>query len=148
MTPKIPDVLADLAGLVARNAMPDVDPAERASALGLSSMLLSIAAQEWDRAAARLVEENGAVRALLAEAPAVLGEGELAGRLWDLSAGRDEDLRVSALETANAALRAALIELHAAVEALPGEAARRLDAAIWAELRTSTERRQIAGAPV
>jgi len=148
MTPKIPDVLADLAGLVARNAMPDVDPAERASALGLSSMLFSIAAQEWDRAAARLVEENGAVRALLAEAPAVLGEGELAGRLWDLSAGRDEDLRISALETSNAALRAALIELHAAVEALPGDAARRLDAAIWAELRTSTERRQIAGAPV
>ncbi|MFN3521753.1 MAG: hypothetical protein ACK4YQ_05860 [Phenylobacterium sp.] len=148
MTPKIPDVLHELAALVARNAMPDVDPADRASALGLSSMLLSIAAQEWDRAAARLVEENAMIRALLAEAPGALGEGELGERLWDLSASQEQDLRICALEASNAVLRAALIELHAALEAAPGEAARRLEAAIWEELRASTERRQVAGAPV
>lgn len=148
MTPTVPEVLAELAGLIARNAMPDVDPADRASALGLSALLLGVAAQDWDRAAARLVEENAAVRALLSDAPAALGEGELAERLWSLSAGRDEDLRVSALEAANAVLRAALIELHAAVEGRDQPAARALEAAIWAELAASTERRRLAGAPV
>jgi cation diffusion facilitator CzcD-associated flavoprotein CzcO len=148
MTPTVPDVLAELAGLIARNAMPDVDPADRASALGLSALLLGVAAQDWDRAAARLVEENAAVRALLSDAPAALGEGELAARLWSLSAGRDEDLRVSALEAANAVLRAALIELHAAVEGRDQPAARALETAIWAELVASTERRRLAGAPV
>lgn len=148
MTPKIPDVLADLAGLVIRNASPDVDPADRGSALGLSAMLLGIAAQEWDRAAARLVGENRAIRELLSEAPDALGEGALADRLRGLSTGQDEDLRISALEAANATLRAALIDFHAAVEAAEGEPARRIEAAIWAELRASTERRLIAGAPV
>lgn len=148
MTPKVSEVLAELAGLIARNALPDVDPADRASALGLSALLLGVAAQEWDRAAARLVEENTAVRALLSDAPAALGEGELAERLWALSAGRDEDLRISALEEANATLRAALIELHVAVEGRGQPVARALDAAIWAELVASTERRQLAGAPV
>lgn len=148
MTPKIPDVLADLAGLVARNAAPEADPADRASALGLSSMLLGIAAQEWDRAAARLVGENRAIRVLLGEAPEALGEGALSDRLRGLSNGHDEDLRISSLEAANATLRAALIDLHAAVEAAEGEPARRIEAAIWAELRASTERRLIAGAPV
>ncbi|WP_374574310.1 hypothetical protein [Phenylobacterium sp.] len=148
MNPTVSDVLAELSGLMMRNAAPDVAPADRASALGMSSMLLAIAAQEWDRAAARLVEENRAVRALLAEAPAALGEGELAERLWALSAGQDEDFRVSALQASNSALRAALIELQVAVEAAEGEIAERLEAAVWAELVASTERRRLEGAPV
>lgn len=148
MTPTIPDVLADLAGLVARNAAPDVDPADRASALGLSAGLLGMAAQEWDRAAARLFEENRAIRALLAEAPAALGDQPLSARLWSLSAGQDEDLRVSALEATNAALRGALVELHAVVETAEGDLAVRLNERIWAELVVSTERRLLAGQPV
>ena len=147
MTPTIPDVLIELAGLIARNAMPDVDPADRASALGLSSLLLSVAAQDWDRAAARLVEENAAIRLLLSDAPAALGGGDVAERLWTLSSGRDDDLRISALEAANAPLRAALIELQTIVEGIQTPEARGLEAAIWAELVASTERRQLAGAP-
>lgn len=140
MKPDIPAVLAEIAGLAARNAVPDVDPAERAGALGLSAALLGMAAEAWDGAAQRLVEENRALRALLA------GAGERAGRNAWLASGSDDDLRVSALSADNARLRAALIELHEAVEGDEVPEARALEARIWEELRLSTERRRMSGA--
>lgn len=140
MKPDIPAVLAELAGLVARNAVPDVDPAERAGALSLSAALLGMAAETWDGAAQRLVEENKALRALLSDA------GDRAGRNAWLSQGIDDDLRVSVLAAANARLRSALIELHAAVEGDDAPDARALETRIWEELRLSTERRQMSTA--
>ena len=140
MKPDIPAVLAELAGLVARNAVPDVDPAERAGALGLSAALLGMAAEAWDGAAQRLVEENRAIRSLLAAA------GDRAGRNAGLAEGDDGDLRISALSAGNARLRAALVDLHAEVEAESSPEARALEAAIWAELRRSTERRLASSA--
>ncbi|MDP3747327.1 MAG: hypothetical protein Q8Q88_09800 [Phenylobacterium sp.] len=126
MKPDVPAVLAETAALLVRNAAPDVPPAERAGALGLSAALLGFAAQAWDGAAHNLVQENRAIRALLGEA------------------GSDGDLRLSALSTENDRLRAALIALHIAVEGKnPAK-----EAAIWAELVASTGRRLVAGSPV
>jgi hypothetical protein len=127
MNPPVPPVLAELAGLLLKNAMPGVPEPERASDLSLSAMLLGVAAEVWDRQAAILVEENRAVRALLGET------------------GDDPDLRLSVLQAENSRLRAALIEAHAAAEAAGDEA--RADA-IWAELIASTERRRLSTAPV
>ncbi|MBW8812105.1 MAG: hypothetical protein JF588_01655 [Caulobacterales bacterium] len=127
MNPKVPPVLYELAGLLMKNAAPDVPPPERASDLSLSALLLVVAAEMWDRGAAVLVEENRALRALLGEA------------------GEDGDLRISALTVENERLRAGLIAAHAAAEAA-GDTAR--EAAIWAELVASTERRRLSMAPV
>ena len=127
MNPPVPAVLAELAGLMIRNAAPDVPPAERASDLGLSALLLGVAAEVWDRQAHILVEENRVVRALLGEA------------------GGDTDLRLSALQAENNRLRQALIDAHAAAEAT-GDTAR--EAAIWAELVAATDRRKLSTAPV
>lgn len=127
MTPEVPAVLAELAALLMKNADPAVPPAERASDLGLSAMLLGLAAEVWDGAAHNLVEENRAVRALLGEA------------------GDDADLRLSALTAENRRLREALIERHAAADAA-GDVA--TCEAIWAELIRSTERRRLSTAPV
>ncbi len=135
MTPAVPAVLAELAGLALRNADPTVHPADRASALGLSAALLGMAAEVWDGMAARLVEENRAVRALLA------GDDAYAA----LAVETDDDLRISALQASNDTLRAALIELHAAAEAR-GDTA--LTEAIWTELILSTERRRMMASPV
>ena len=140
MKPDVPAVLAELAGLVARNAVPGVDPAERAGALGLSAVLLGMAAEAWDGAAQRLVEENRALRTLLTSA------GDRAGRDAWLAEGDDDDLRILALSATNARLRAALIDLHAAVERDPSPEARELEAQIWEELRLSTKRRLMSGA--
>ena len=140
MKPDIPAVLAELAGLVARNAAPDLDPAERAGALGLSAALLGMAAEAWDGAAQRLVEENRALRALLSDA------GDRAGADASLAGAEDDDLRISALSAANARLRAALIALQAGVEAEDSPEARALESRIWEELRLSTERRHMSSA--
>lgn len=127
MNPPVVPVLAELAGLLIKNAMPGVPEAERASDLGLSAALLGVAAEMWDRQAHILVEENRAIRGLLG------------------LAGEDADLHISALKAENDRLRAALIEAQAAAEAA-GDTARQ--AAIWAELIASTERRKLSTAPV
>ncbi|MFN4176112.1 hypothetical protein [Phenylobacterium sp.] len=126
MTPEIPAVLGELAGLLMKNADPSVPPAERTSDLMLSAMLLVTAAETWDRAAHVLVEENRAVRALLGEK------------------GEDADLRISALTAENNRLRGRLIDRHAAAEAAGDTATVE---AIWAELIAGTERRRLSGAP-
>ena len=123
MTPDVPSVLLQLAAVLTRNAAPDAPPAERAADLGLSAMLLAIAAEVWDGAAHRLVEENRALAALLDDHAA------------------ETDFRVSALEVENRRLRNRLIEAQIAAEGA-GDAARQ--DAIWAELRASTERRKLS----
>lgn len=123
MTPSVPSVLSELANLLMRNAMPGVPDAERASALGLSAMLLNLSAEVWDGAAHNLVEENRVLRVLL-DRP-----------------GQDDDLHLSALRTENHRLRAELIHAQIAAES-SGDIARQ--DAIWAELRASTERRKLS----
>jgi hypothetical protein len=123
MTPEVPAVLTRLAQIAARNAAPGVPDGERASDLGIAATLLNVVAEVWDGAAARLVEENRALRALLAEARA------------------DDDLRISALTAENRRLRARLIAAQVAAEQA-GDTARQ--DAIWAELVASTERRKLS----
>ncbi|THD77115.1 MAG: hypothetical protein E7812_14260 [Phenylobacterium sp.] len=123
MTPEVPAVLLQLAVIAGRSAMPDIPDAERASDLGLTAMLLTLAAEVWDGAAHKLVAENRALRALLG------------------AAGDDDDLHLSALKTENDRLRALLITAQIAAEAA-GDTKRQ--DAIWAELRASTERRKIS----
>jgi hypothetical protein len=123
MNPEVPAVLLQLAAVIGRNAAPGVPEPERASDLGITALLLAIAAEVWDGAAAKLVDENRALRDLLGEV------------------GADEDLRLSALKAANDRLRTKLIEAHVAAEEAGDEARQ---AAIWAELARSTERRLLS----
>lgn len=144
MKPDPDVVLGYLAGLMAQTIAPQVQPPYLAGAIGMSGMLLGMASQEWDRAADRLVRENRAVRALFRQAERVSLDAGLAQELRALAGGDDDDLRVSALESANTALRAALIRLQAAVETGLDAASRALNDAIWAELSASTRRRAFA----
>jgi hypothetical protein len=127
MTPSVPSVLAELSALLIRNAAPDVPNAERAASLGLSAMLLNLAAEVWDGAAAKLVADNRAFRALLG------------------LQGADDDLRLSALKAENDRLRGALIVAQIEAES-SGDLA--MQDRIWAELAASTERRKISVSPV
>jgi len=126
MKPNVSDVLMELSALVARNAAPDIPPADRAGALGLAAALLAIAGRHWDDAAHNLVLENRELRSLL-----------------NLS-GQDDDLRIPVLTGENARLRAMLIQRHAEIEGKD----RQLEDAIWAELAASTVRRLAPGSPV
>lgn len=139
MTPTVPIVLNGLARTLLMDLAPHVSAAYAGQTLQLSGMLAMMIAQEFERAAARLAEENAAVEALLAEAAAAVGDAELAR----LAAAREPSLLVSALQARNRDLRAALTRLHAHVETLDTPAARDLEAHIWAELAESTRRRAL-----
>ncbi len=119
-------------------------PAYEQSSASVIGLLLTAVAEEFGRAAARLVEENRALRELFRGAADAVRDGALAARLREAAGGADPDLRVEALEAANAELRTLLIDLHAHVETVDSEAARRVEKAIWSELVRSTERRRLS----
>ena len=145
MTPDARSVLIDFAGRLGGVVLPDLKTPFVAGSAGLMSATLGMMAEEIDGAAARLVEENRAIRALFDQALALTPPAGLAGRLGPLAKTNDEDLRVSALQSSNNRLRAALIDLHAWAETQA--AAKPLNKAIWAELSKSTERRRLSTAP-
>jgi hypothetical protein len=137
-------VLEQTAQQLATEIVAAVQPRYRQASVGMLAGLLIAVREEFDRAAARRVEENSALRALFAQALEVVADPELAARLRDAAASRDESLLVPALEASNQRLRSLLIALHAHVETLATPGARAVDAAIWRELALSTARRKLS----
>ena len=132
-------LLAELAPLV---------PVEYAQKnLAIAAMALQMSAEEWDRAAARRVEENQELRRIFGEAAPVVKDPTLAGHLTVAAETRDSSLLIRDLDRENDELRHLLIELHAHLEELETPDAQRLEDVIWQELRISTERRALALAP-
>ena len=147
MKPDVPVALQKLSMTLLTEIAPavGVDYLQRNSAL--AAIMLQMAAEEFDRAAARLVEENTALRTLFGNASPGVTDAALRERLERASSGSDPDLRISALDRANRDLRALVIELHAHVEERSDAVSKRIEAAIWVELRRSTERRAFPLAP-
>jgi hypothetical protein len=116
---------------------------EQSSVAGLAALLMG-AREEFERAAARRVDENAELRALFDRGAAAVEDEDLAARLRSAAAGADPGLLVAELEAENSALRSLLIELHAHVETLDSAAARGIDREIWRELVVSTERRKLS----
>lgn len=112
--------------------------------LGIAALLSAMLAQDIDRAPARLAEEIRATRKILADAAPVIDDGGLSERISQALA-RDPlaDLHVSALQAEDDLVRTLLVEVHARLEHIPGEAARALLERVWDELRESTRRRHI-----
>jgi hypothetical protein len=137
-------VLEQTAQHLALDTAPALQPRYRQAGVGMLAGLLIAVREEFDRAAARRVEENALLRALFARGASVVADAALAARLSEAAAAHDASLLVPALEASNQALRALLIALHAHVETLATPAARALDAEIWRELAASTERRKLS----
>jgi len=133
MKPSIPVAASDLAARLRSEIVPELT-GFRANNVAMGSAMIDMIAEEFDRAAARLFEENEAVRALLQRGGVTF------------AAPAKPDLRVSALEAENDRLRAALIDLQTALETRDDGEARALDADIWRELTRSVERRLVASA--
>jgi len=146
MKPDIDAVLAQTVQAMLQSFAPAAGVPYVASQIGMSAFVMSMAVEDLDRAASRRVEENRAIRELFRRAADLGLEEALAGRLAALAEGGDADLRISALEAGNVALRVALIDLQTALEARADAGARTLNNAIWAELSASTERRRFASA--
>ena len=143
MRPEVTLVLEEHAKRLAERIVPQLTGFD-ANSVAMISFMLQMTAEEFERAAARRVEENQAIRAILREAAAVVTDPALVARLGALAQSKDEDLRITPLEAANNALRGALSDLHAHVEMRSDGAARKINETIWSELRLSVERRRVA----
>lgn len=143
MVPSVPLVLNGIARTLLMDLLPQTTHAYGGQTLQLGAALAMMCAQEFDRAAARLAEENDALARLLSDAAALVGDPVLRDELRSVASAASPSLLVSSLHERNRALRALLIGLHAEVETLDGDAARALEARIWAELVESTRRRQL-----
>jgi len=122
-------------------------PGYEQSSVSVMGLMLTQLAEEFDRAAARRVEENCALRRIFADAVDAVADDGLRAKLAAAARGEDSNLSVSALEQSGCELRALLIALHVHVEELDSEAARRVEAGIWRELVLSTERRKLGIGP-
>lgn len=144
MTPSTRAILTDLAQRMGGLFGPDLKTPYLAATAGMTAGVLMMIAEEGDRTAHRLAEENRAIRAIFQDAAALPTSAGLTERLRNLATGDEHDLRISSLQAANDALRDALIDLHAFVETRSDEPAKAIETAIWAELSASTRRRAFA----
>lgn len=142
MQPDPAKVLETVSMMLIMEFVPQLASSYAQQALAGSATILAVAREEIDRAAARRIEENRALRRLFAVAREVVTDADLAARLAAAAASEEGSFLVSDLDRSNQDLRRLLVRLHVHVEELEGDAARRVEAAIWEELRASTERRR------
>jgi hypothetical protein len=108
-------------------------------AAALTSFMLVLSAEEYDRAAEIRVADNADMRALFKELVPHVGNATLKSRLEAAAAARDTSLKIPALDEANYELRRLLIALHIHVEALKD--LRDAEKRIWEVLKASADRR-------
>ncbi|MEO6398621.1 MAG: hypothetical protein ABIP13_09160 [Tepidiformaceae bacterium] len=143
MKPEPQKVLGTMAGALAMLS-PEIASAFGQQTSGLSAALAMVLAQEWDRAASRLVEENVRVTGLLERSRLVIRDELLHARIDGVVERIPAiDLRVSALQAENDELRRLLTDVHATVDGAEGAESELLNRLIWDELRESTRRRHL-----
>lgn len=143
MIPDVPTILNGIARCTAMEIGPEMRSQYGTWSVQLIPVLLMMVAQEFDRAAARLTEENETLVGLFKEANTLVTDETLRRDLAEAAAAGDSSLMVSALRERNHRLRALLIRLHGHVETLAGSTARAFDDRLWAELVASTRRRHL-----
>jgi hypothetical protein len=108
-------------------------------AAALTSFMLILSAEEYDRAADIRVADNADMRALFAELAPQIGDASLKKKLEKAAVSRDPSLKISALDEANYELRRLLIALHVHVEGQKDS--RDAEKRIWDVLTASADRR-------
>jgi hypothetical protein len=147
MKPEVDVVLRSMMTKLLLEVAPAVGDAYVRSNVEAMGALLAAAAEEFDRAAEVRVAENRSMREILRAATKHVPERDLRSRLAVAAEEREASLRITDLNAANDRLRALLIEIQTLVEGSDEEWARRIDRAIWDELRASARRRAISFYP-
>ncbi len=112
--------------------------------VGLLSMVLTLAAKEYERGADIRVTENREIRALFAELAPTVEDQTLRAALTDAAARRDPSLRISDLNSANYMLRRLVTRLLIDAEEHGALGAQKR---IWAVLKALAERRLVQLGP-
>jgi len=144
MRPEVDAILSSLAQRQLVELAPQLGGAYAQGTATLMALLMRLAAEEFENAAAIRAAENADFRALFLEiAPGVAGP-RLRAKLKAAAGDKDTSLKISALNAANEHLRRLLIAAHAHVETRPGAPAREAERAILAALKRSADRRFVA----
>ena len=98
MKPDVPVALQKLSLALLVEVAPAVGVDYLQRNTGIAAIMLQIAAEEWDRAAARRAEENTALRTMFRDAAPAARDAGLRARLAEAAAGGDPDLRITALD--------------------------------------------------
>lgn len=147
MKPDVHVVLENMAAKLMFELAPQMQTPFLQGTITVVGIMMTMLREEWDRVAARRVEENAAMRGVFRDAAPQVADPVLREKLDAAVASTEASLRIADLDAANDGLRRLLIELHAWAEEQPGDAARRIEAVIWQELLASTERRRFSIAP-
>lgn len=126
--------------LLRERIAPEIGDPFAAQMARLSSLLLRICANAVEDAAALRVDENAAIRHLLADV-GVLADGPQADRLAQAAESADPGLAVSVLDAENHRLRCLLVDAQEWLESRRDEAAVVLDQRIWRHLEETETRR-------
>ncbi|OGO50955.1 MAG: hypothetical protein A2148_02370 [Chloroflexi bacterium RBG_16_68_14] len=148
MRPNGEELLRGIQNTLATYVLPEIESAHARFELVLVTALLGVVASEWDGAAQRLVDDNGALRELAGRGAAALaGRAEAGGpadELRSLAGEADSSLRLSELSAANGRLRAALARLGALLEGSDAPALRELRVAVIEHLRAEAQGRALS----
>lgn len=142
MRPDPGRVLQGVAVNLLTNVMQEIRTPFGMQTVGIAGSLAMMTAEEFDRAADRLVSENRAVRAILADGLPLVSGDAAAAVAAAIATPPAADFKVSSLLAENDSVRAGLIALQAGVEPAATPEARAMDERIWAELIESTRRRE------
>lgn len=144
MRPQGDHILRTVAMTLNENFLPMLETEYAKSQLTLTSILMAMVAQEFDRAVHRRVEENRELIKIFSAAVGVVKDENLKKRLQAASEKTTNDYTVTFLDKLNCELLEILIDLHAHIEEIEGEDARKINAAIWDELEKAIKRRGFA----
>lgn len=114
-----------------------------AGSVGVMSMGLYLAAQQYERGADTLTIDNRETRAIFGDAAAVVQDAELTVQLRAAANSVDASFRITELENNNNKLNELLIKLHVNIEEQSGAKARELERRILAHLKASAERQRL-----
>jgi hypothetical protein len=139
MKPEVDQILGLSAQQLMGTLAPLLPTGYAQGAAALTSFMLMLSAEEYDRAADIRVADNSDMRALFRELAPRVGDGSLKRKLETAAASRDASLKIAALDEANYELRRLLIALQEHVETRKD--ARDAEKRIWGVLKASAERR-------
>lgn len=112
--------------------------------MGLIGMMMTLSAKEYERGADIRHAENEDIRALFGAIAGGVGDAGLKAKLDAAAKGKDESLRISALNANNYALRRLLTEAQIYAE---DHGAKDAQTRIWAVLKALAARRLVSLGP-
>ncbi len=138
MKPEVDQILGLSAGQLMGTLAPLLPSVYETGAASLLGIMMTLSAQEYERAADVRAADNADMRALFRECAHQIDDAALKTKLGHAAATHDASLKISALDAENWELRRVLIALQVHCE---DKGLRDVERRIWKVLKASAERR-------